>query len=694
MDQKLKKFENVSWKDSIVTGGFWQQKQKVNVEKTIPSLFRFFKQTGRMDCMKALYRPDPDGKDVLQDRANGKELGYLLPSGEIVALSLADLQGERFERDLTKPPRPHVYWDSDAAKWIEGAAYALRTKPDPEVERIIDEIVDEYELLQMEDGYVNSYFTVLETDKRFERIWNRYELYCAGHMMEAAVAYYEATGKRKYLDILIRYADLICKVFGPEEGQIHAYPGHQEIEIGLVKLYRVTGDEKYLNLSKYFIDERGKQPYYYDIECEKNGINPNTPFAKGYDVRDGYLAGPYAQNQSHLPVREQKEAVGHAVRVAYMGASMADLSAETGDESLLSATNTLWDDITQTKMSVTGGIGAEVHGERFAFSYQLPNEEAYNETCASIGMAMWGARMLQMEADSRYADIVETEVYNGTISGVSLDGESFFYANHLQCEPNVYYDRVQRQSRMFPVRQKDFPVSCCPPNIARMIASITGYAFTQSADSVYVHLYLDCETRLQVGGKAVVLKEKTEYPRDGRIVFTIGSEEAAEFTLGLRIPGWCECWNLSINGEPVSCRPEKGYVKLSRLWQPGDEVTLDLEMKPFLVEANPQVRMNCGKVAIQCGPFVYCLEEADNEGNLFDLTLSEDAGLELHYDPDLLGGTTCITGKAHRRSMNGWQNTLYKKLSPEYETCAIKAIPYYLWSNRRLGRMEVWIEYR
>lgn len=696
MKTEWKVFEMVSWKDCLVTGGFWQKRQVVNETVTLPAVYEFFRRSGRMDCMKGLYKPSADGRDILRDRANGKEEGVFLPGGKVILYSLAQLLGEtEAEPEDNRAPRPHQYWDSDVAKWIEGAAYALRHRPNPATEKIIDDIVDAYEKIQGEDGYLNTYFTFVEPGKRFTNLQEKHELYCAGHMLEAAIAYYEATGKEKYLQLMIRYIDYIDSVIGPEEGKIHGYPGHQELELALIRLYRLAGNEKYLRLARYFLDERGKQPLFFDEECRRENRNPNLPTGKGFGTRNGMPDGPYAHFQSHLPVREQKEAVGHAVRLMYQCIAMTDAAVESGDAELLQAAETLWNNVTLEKMYITGGVGAESHGERFAFSYHLPNESSYNETCAAIGLAMWAARMLQTAADIRYSDVLERVVYNGVISGLSLSGDSYFYANHLQCMPAVYENRIERQTRMFPVRQADFPVSCCPANLTRFTESVGGYAMTRNEGAVYVHLYMDSETTVRMDGQEITLIERTAYPWEEKIVFRIQSKESCAFTLGLRIPGWCREYTLTVNGKRLEgVETEKGYVRLYRDWRPDDTVELVLFMQPTLMEANPNVRMDCGRAAIQCGPFVYCLEEEDNGKNLFDITIGGDVIIEKHYDPNLLGGTTYLTANAWRRKMDRWQGALYKPLGSGYEPCRIKAIPYYLWSNRRIGEMIVWLRYR
>ncbi|MCI8416262.1 MAG: glycoside hydrolase family 127 protein [Lachnospiraceae bacterium] len=695
-DMWKKRTERISWRDFRIMEGFWKKRQERNRQVTLPTIYEFFQDTGRMDSMKGLYKPDPTGKDILRDRANGKEEGVFLPGGEIISFQLSELNGEELEMDPNLVPRPHPYWDSDVAKWIEGASYALLHEPNPEVEKQIDKIVEAYEKLQGEDGYVNTYFTFVEPGKRFTNIHEKHELYCAGHMTEAAVAYYESTGKDRYLKLMCRYIDYIDRVIGPEEGKLHAYPGHQELELALVKLYEVTKEPRYLRLAEYFINERGKQPYYFDIECAREGRNPNQPTGKGFGLRDGMPQGPFAHFQAHLPVREQKDAAGHAVRLMYQCCAMADVAARTGDESLKKACRDLWDNVTLEKMYITGGVGAEAHGERFSFSYQLPNEQAYNETCAAIGLAMWAARMLQLENHRKYGDVLERALYNGIISGVSQDGKNFFYANHLECMPAVYEDRVERQTRMFPVRQGDFPVSCCPPNLARFTESITGYAMTQREDTLFLHLYLDMEGKISVRGQQVGLRVQTLYPDEGNVFLRVTPEEKeVRFTLALRIPQWCQGVKITICGEKISTQvAEDGYVYLDRSWKQGEELGLFLEMRPFLLEANPRVRMDCGKVSIQCGPFIYCLEEADNGTELFDICLDADTRLERLYDPELLGGTSCIVAKAKRRVREDWQGCLYRQAGSRYQDCDIRAIPYYLWSNRRIGEMVVWIRYR
>jgi DUF1680 family protein len=690
-----KKLTTISWRNCTVTGGFWWKHQKINRSVTLPAEYRHCKETGRIDSVKGLYTPDASGQDKLLDRANGAELGIYLPGGKVVPTSLAELGNVKIAERAERVPRPHQYWDSDNAKWIEAAAYSLKNEKNPALEERIDELVVDYEKLQHEDGYLNTYFTFVEPGNRWTNVTMMHELYCAGHLIEAAVAYFEATGKKKFLDILCRYADHIDSVFGPEENKLHGYPGHEELELALIKLYRVTENKKYLALSKYFIDQRGKEPLFFDEEARKAGRDPNQRVGKGFDTRDALAAGPYAQKQSQLPVREQKTAEGHAVRMMYLLCGMTDVAVETGDKELWDACTTLWDNVTLKKMYITGGVGSESHGERFAFEYQLPNESAYNETCAAIGLVMWASRMLQGGADRKYADVMERALFNGVISCVSITGDKFFYANHLASHPKVYEDRVEKQTRMFPVRQSWFPVSCCPPNLARLIESVGAYACSKSEDTLYVHLYMESTIELEFDGGKVSVAEKTEYPWEETVRFSLAPEKGPlEFTLALRIPDWCRSPKLTVQGEslPVTAL-ESGYALVRRNWKTGDMVELILPMEPFLMEAHPLVRDDCGKAAIQCGPFVYCLEEEDNGPNLFDITVDGNTRLSASFDPDLFGGTRVVTGNAKRRILTGWEQALYRPAGSVYEGCAIKAIPYYLWSNRSAGEMTVWMRY-
>lgn len=676
MSGEWRKSKPVSWKNVSFTGGFWKQKQEINEQITLPAIYEQCKSSGRVASIKCIYNAK---------ESSGPEKGVFTIDGVL----------EENMSDGEKVPRPHHYWDSDLAKWIEGVSYALWYQRDPETEAAIDEIVDDFGKLQMPDGYVNTYYTVVEPGKRWTNIHRMHELYCAGHLIEAAVAYYEATGKTKLLEIVKRYVHHIRKVFGPDEGQIHGYPGHQEIELALVKLYRLTGNQDYLELAAYFLNERGKQPHFFEKEAKCQGRDPEDGGPKGILGKSFLAQGPYALFQAHLPVREQVTAEGHAVRLAYMGGSMADVASETEDESLWQACVGLWENVTLKRMYITGGIGSQDGCERFNFDYHLPNEESYNETCASVAMVMWAYRMLQVVPDSKYADVMERALYNGVLSGVSLSGDHFFYANHLAAHPEMFRDRIIRNPRMFPKRQRWFAVSCCPMNLARLLESLSGYQYTQGelsdgSEVLYTHLYQESEARISIGGKEAIIRQDTAYPWKGDISIRIDTSLDKSWTLALRIPEWSGQPQVETGNGDVW--EERGYLYVKKRWDRDNSLQLKLLMKPILMKAHPSVRMNCAKAAIQYGPLVYCVEETDNETDLFDCTLSSESHLQVKFEEDLLGGVCTITAKGWRRKREQWKARLYQPASGSYfEPVSLKAVPYYAWANRDEGQMTVWL---
>jgi uncharacterized protein len=582
-----------------------------------------------------------------------------------------------------QPNPPHVFWDSDVAKWIEAAAYSLATHPDPKLERLVDGVVDLIAKAQQEDGYLNTHFTVVEPGKRWTNLRDNHELYCAGHLMEAAVAYYVATGKRVLLDVMRRYADHIDTVFGSGENQKRGYSGHQEIELALVKLYRVTGEKRYLDLAQYFIDERGQQPHYFDLEARARGEDPLQ-----------YRHKTYEYNQAHAPVRGQTEVVGHAVRAMYLYSGMTDVATATGDKTLLKACRRLWKNATLKRMHITGGLGPMHTNEGFTQDYDLPNEGGYLETCAAVGLVFWAHRMLNAELDGQYADVMERALYNGTISGVSLDGKHFFYGNPLAAHPGFDGNGQFVHSGYHYRREEWFDCACCPPNIARMIAQFPGYMYSAGRDEVYVHLYAQSKAKVNVAGQTVQIRFKTAYPWNGKIAITVKPEKASVWTLALRVPGWCRGAELRVNGKAVGAAPitQKGYARIRREWKNGDRVDLVLPMPPERIEAHPAVRQDCGRIALQRGPLVYCFEQADNGPGLNDIVLPRAARLAVKNDHTLLdGGIPVIMARGERRSPEGWKDTLYRRAGSRTKAVTLKAIPYFLWANRQPGEMLVWI---
>jgi DUF1680 family protein len=562
-----------------------------------------------------------------------------------------------------------MFWDSDIAKIIETFAYLIAGRDDPELVKMADSIIALYKKLQQPDGYMNSWFLRMQPGKRWTNLRDCHELYCAGHLLEAAVAYDQATGKREFLDIMIRYMDHIATQFGFEEGKKKGYPGHEEIELALMKLYHHTGEKRFLDLASYFIDQRGQNPNYFEVESKVRGDTAND--APSYTSE---------YNQSHMPVREQREVVGHAVRAMYLFSGMADVSAAKNDESLRTALDALWDDLTGKRLYVTGGMGPSAANEGFTSDYDLPNETAYAETCASIGFAFWAQRMLGFAPDTRYADMMELAIYNGALAGLSLDGTKFFYENPLESRGGHH-------------RWEWHKCPCCPPNIARLIASIGTYAYGSSADGIAVHLYGESEAEFSIAGSAVRIKQETQYPWDGRIKLTLGVAEAGEFSLAVRIPHWAEGAVVTVNGGDAeqSARREKGYMILARRWSDGDTVEVNLPMRIRTVHSNPNVRQDAGRVTLMRGPLVYCLEQADNPVPLNSLTIGAVDSFVAEFRPGLLGGCTVLKGTALLDSDQDWRGTLYREAKPSQKQMKITAIPYHLWDNRQAGEMLVWL---
>lgn len=628
-------------KNVTFTGGFWAPRIETNRRVTLPTEYRLCKSTGRIDAW----------------RLNWKK---------------------------GQPNPPHIFWDSDVGKWIEAAAYSLATHPDRKLESLVDGVVDLMAQAQAKDGYLNAHYLAVEPDKRWSNLRDCHELYSAGHLIEGAVAYYQATGKRKLLDVLSRYADHIDSVFGREKGKKRGYCGHEEVELALVKLYRATGERRYLKRAKYFIDERGRRPYYYDVEAKARGENPKK-WRRDWKC---FEHEAYDQQQAHRPVRKQAQLDGHAVRALYLCSGMADVAAETGDRTLLAACRRLWRNVTERRMYVTGGVGTSHYGERFTFDYDLPNDSAYAETCANIALVFFAHRLLQIEADARYADVMERALYNGVLSGISRDGKRFFYVNPLEQHPATF-----RGNGWVTERQKWFGCACCPPNIARLLASFGQYVYSQRSNEIAVHLYAQSTARFDVNGETIRLEQKTEYPWKETVRMTVTPRAPARFTLALRMPGWCRKPQVRVNGTALNLArlSRKGYARIARVWKPGDRVELAFPMPVERIEAHPSVRANCGRVALQRGPVVYCLEEIDNGSDLNDIRLPRNSKLTARFDPRLLGGTVVVAASAMRRDLSGWNGHLYRAGASGLKPVTLKVIPYFLWNNRGVGEMLVWI---
>lgn len=610
--------------------------------------------------------------EALHDKAPGAEPSHAIANFEIAA---GRKKGEFYG---------WVFQDSDVAKWLEAVGYSLSIKRDSELERQADEVIDLVGEAQQEDGYLNTYFTIKEPGKRWTNLNDCHELYCAGHFIEAAVSYYEATGKRKLLDIMCRMVDHIDSVFGPEEGKIRGYDGHQEIELALVKLYRLTGEERYIKLSSFFINERGQQPNFLKEQWNNLGnINFFTGQKENLDLK---------YYQSHLPVREQEVAVGHAVRAVYMYTAMADLAAITGDESLREACERLWNNITNKQMYITGGIGSTHRGEAFTFDYDLPNDSVYAETCASIGLIFFAQRMLKISPDARYADVMERALYNNVLGSMAQDGKHYFYVNPLEvwpqacsCNPDKHHVKSERQGW--------FGCACCPPNVARLLTSLNQYIYTIHGDTLYTNLYIGSELTTKLGGTEVAIQHESNYPWEGTVLMKINPAAEAEFGIALRIPSWSEGMEIRVNGEALNTAEniEQGYLVIRRLWSAGDIIEVHDPMEAHRIYAHPNLRADAQKVSIQRGPLVYCLESIDNWEPLSSISLKEDGKFTAAFDETLLGGAVVIEADGLRVDQESWNGGLYSREKASLQPVKVRAVPYYLWGNRGSGEMKVWI---
>jgi DUF1680 family protein len=561
-------------------------------------------------------------------------------------------------RQATNGFKGPVFMDSDVYKAIEAASYSLATHPDPALERRLDGIISLIAAAQQPDGYLDTYFLVKEPGKRWANLRDCHELYCAGHMIEAAVAHFQATGKRNFLDVAIKVADHVDSVFGSPPKRL-GYPGHPEIELALVKLWRTTGERRYFDLARFFIENRGKHF-----------------FGREHDTAEDQYDGTYFQDD--VPIFDHKAIKGHAVRAAYLMSGSTDVAAETENPALLSMLNRVWSNTTEKNTFITGGIGSSAHNEGFAKDYDLPNLKAYQETCASVALAQWNYRLALLYGDARYVDVMERALYNGVLAGVSHDGKRFFYVNPLESNGSHH-------------RQEWFGCAYCPPNVARTIASLGGYAYATSGGAVWVNLYIQGEVKAAVAGKKLTLQIRTDYPWSGKVRLEPRLESPAKLDIRLRIPGWCGGARVDLNQENIADpKIDRGYFVLSREWEPGDEIELDLPMPVQRIAANPSVEADRGLLAIQRGPLVYCIEQCDQSEPVAVLGLAAEAELIVEGDPTLLGGIVVLKGIGEIAAEQDWQHLLYQPAAKP-RRAPITAIPYYAWDNRAPGAMKVWL---
>ncbi|EPU3946581.1 MULTISPECIES: glycoside hydrolase family 127 protein [Klebsiella] len=581
-----------------------------------------------------------------------------------------------------------VFQDSDVAKWLEAVAWSLCQKPDAGLEKTADEVIELVAAAQCEDGYLNTYFTVKAPEERWTNLAECHELYCAGHMIEAGVAFFQATGKRRLLDVVCRLADHIDSVFGPGDNQLHGYPGHPEIELALMRLYDVTQEPRYIALVKYFVEARGTQPHFYDIEYEKRG---KTSYWNTYGPAWMVMDKPYSQ--AHQPISEQPVAIGHAVRFVYLMTGVAHLARLSQDEGKRQDCLRLWKNMARRQLYITGGIGSQSSGEAFSSDYDLPNDTVYAESCASIGLMMFARRMLEMEADSQYADVMERALYNTVLGGMALDGKHFFYVNPLEVHPkslkfNHIYDHVK------PVRQRWFGCACCPPNIARVLTSLGHYIYTPHDDALYINLYIGNSVEIPVGNEALRLRISGNYPWQEQVKIVIDSSSPVNHTLALRLPDWCDKPQVTLNGAPVTQDVRKGYLHISHLWQEGDTLQLTLPMPVRRIYGNPLVRHQAGQVAVQRGPLVYCLEQADNGEQLHNLQLPRDARFSTVEGKGIFARKILLQAPGYKQTAEDAENQAlwhYDRAPSSRQPQVLTFIPWFSWANRGEGEMRIWV---
>lgn len=595
--------ENVRLNDA-----FWAPRLRMLVRVTLPSQYKLLEETGRLDNFK---------------RAAGKIRG---------------------------PFKGLVFNDSDVYKWVEAASFALAYERDEEVERLADAAVKDVVEAQDADGYLNTYFTFEQKKERWSNLRDLHEMYCAGHLFQAAVARHRATGKRDLLEAAVKFADHIYGVFGP--GRREGVDGHPEVEMALVELYRETGKREYLELAQIFVERRGR------------GLIGGSPY-----------------HLDHTPFKQMQELVGHAVRALYLCCGAADVYMENGDPELRVALERLWQDLVERKMYVTGGVGSRHEGEAIGEAYELPNERAYAETCAAVANVMWNWRMLLMTGEARFADVMELALYNGALAGISLSGDLYFYVNPLA-------DRGKHR------RQPWFECACCPPNIARLIAYVPGMIYTTSERGVWIHLYAASTARINVHGGSVELTQRTKYPWSGFVEIEVKPQGIDEFSIFVRIPGWTRDSKVEVNGERVEGVHPGSYAEVRRRWREGDLLRIGFDMGPMLLESHPHVTCNTGRVALRYGPLIYCLEQVDNpDHDVWNLAVVPGT-LKAEYRVDLLGGVTVVKGKAWAMDTGAWKGKLYARLGEveaKYCETDFTAIPYYAWANREPGPMIVWV---
>ena len=631
----------------MITEGFWKNRKNLNIEHSIPAVISSFEDTGRVRALT---------------------------------------------KDLKNDERQHIFWESDLAKWLEGVFISLQNNPNNELNEYAEDLIDKIISNQENDGYLNSYFSFNEPDNKFSNLKVRHELYCAGHLLEAALEHLKLHGKSRFFDAMEKYIDYIAATFGREFGKKKGYPGHQEIELALLKAYEQTNKKKFLDLADYFLSERGSYPHYYDEEERQLKFKEKQIDIEDYpsSVRDfvsHFQTGGennYDYWQAHdLPVN-QKTAEGHSVRALYMYTAMADLARIKNDSKMLQTCKDLWRNIVDRRMYVHGGVGSSHIGERFTFDYDLPNDMAYAETCASIALIFFAERLSRIERNSEYADIIEKALYNVVLASTSSNGKGFFYDNYLECVPKF----LSFQNRRHGIRDEYHVCSCCPPNITRIIADMDRYIYSVLNEGIEVHQFISSNVSFTLDGDLIEIEQKSGFPWDGNVTINLNKVSRKEFSIYIRIPEWDENMKININGINTSFEKNNGYAKLTRTWEEKDKISLSFDFQPRIVRSISKVRYNVQRACVFMGPLLYCVESVDNGSHLNQILLSQDQKFEL-VDDDLTEGCISLYGDMLR--LKDSKDDLYSTSKPDLIKTKIKMIPYYLWANRGENEMLVWL---
>ena len=630
-----------------ILAGFWQERQRLNFNSSIPAVMKTFEDTGRIRALT---------------------------------------------HELKDDEEHHIFYESDLAKWLEAVFVSLQKNPDNELNNYAENLIEKIISNQEENGYLNSFFTFFEPENKFKNLKVRHELYCAGHLMEAALEHLKLNGTSRFYDAMERYMDHIASTFGIEPGKKRGYPGHQEIELALLKAYEQTGKQKFLDLADYFLSERGSKPHYYDEEERQLKLKEKELDLSNYpsEIRDfiSMLNSGEDKNYNYLQAHDlpvnQKTAEGHSVRALYMYTAMADLARIKKDPRMLQACKSLWRNIVDRRIYVHGGVGSSHIGERFTFDYDLPNDIAYAETCASIALMFFAERLSRIERNSEYADIIEKALYNTILASTSANGKGFFYDNYLECIPEF----LVFQQRRHGIRDEYHTCSCCPPNINRLIADLGKYIYSSCSEGINVHQYISSESSFKIDGDSVQLKQDSGFPWKGSSNLTLNKVSGKEFSLFIRVPEWDQNMKVEINGNNVSFKKIKGYAQIKRTWKEGDEVSLSFDLKPRVVRSLSKVRYNVQRACVFRGPLLYCMESIDNGPYLNQILMNQDQKLEA-VDDELFEGCISLSGDMIR--LNDSTDVLYSSSKPELRKTKVKLIPYFLWANRGENEMLVWI---